>query len=397
MCVEIRQGDIPFERVILISPDPEVRCAVLQAAERRMDMLESRTPDQYPEPAAILAQHPDLCFIEVGTNIERALALIRAASDSSAPVVALSRTADSDLILRSLRCGAVEFFSLPIDSNGLADALARMARRLQGGETRPRPGRIWMIIPAKPNYGATTIACNIAVRVKKLEQRPVLLLDMDPLLGSVAFLLRLRGASSIVDAISGAAHLDRDLWKKLTVEHSGVDILTAPEHPRNDDFDPALVTPLVRFCRDNYAVTVVDSPGPGSPWQIALAKQADELILVTTNELAAIHACHRALLTLEDAGIARSRIRLVVNRYLRENGLSEDAIETGLKLEVFHVLPNDYEAVQAAILEARTVSSGTRLCRALDELCGRFTGFAQVAPKKSWIHSVPQLLKTRRA
>jgi hypothetical protein len=86
-----------------------------------------------------------------------------------------------------------------------------------------------------------------------------------------------------------------------------------------------------------------------------------------------------------------------VNRYLRANGLSEDAIETGLKLEVFHVLPNDYEAVQAAILEARTVSSGTRLCRALDELCGRFTGFAQVAPKKSWIHSVPQLLKTRRA
>lgn len=394
--MDIRKGDIPFERPILISPDPEVRRALLEAAERRIDLLESRTPEQYPEPVAILAQHPDLCFIEVGTNIERALALIRAASDSSVPVIALSRTADSDLILRSLRCGAVEFLSPPIDSHGLVDALARIAR-VQGGETRPRAGRVWMVLPAKPNYGATTVACNIAVRIKRSEPRPVLLLDMDPLLGSVAFLLRLRSTFSIVDAISGAAHLDQDLWKKLTVEHSGVDILTAPEHPRGDDFDPALAAPLLRFCRDNYGVTIIDSPGPASPWQIALAKQADELILVTTNELAAIHACHRTLRTLEDAGVARSRIRLIINRYLRENGLSEDAIETGLKLEVFHVLPNDYEGVQGAILEARTVSSGTRLWRALDELCGRLSGFAQVAPKKSWIQSVPQLLKSRRA
>ncbi len=396
MFVEV-QSDSSFRRVLLISPDPEVRSAILQAAERRIDMLESRTPQEYPEPSAIPGQLLDLCFVEVGTNIERALALIRAASDASVPVIALNRTAESDLILRSLRCGAVEFFSLPIDADGFSEALARIARRTHGGDSRAKTGRIWMIMPAKPNYGATTIACNVAVRVRKLEQRPVALLDMDPLLGSVAFLLRLRSTFSVADAISGASHLDRDLWRKLTVEHAGVDILTAPESPQNDHFDPALAAPLLRFCRDNYAVTVLDSPGPASPWQIALAKEADELILVTTNELAAIHACHRALRTLEDSGIPRSRVRLIANRYLRENGLSEDAIETGLKIGVFHILPNDYEGVQAAILEARTVSSGTRLWRALDQLCARLSGFTQVPPKKSWIHSVPQLLKSRRA
>jgi pilus assembly protein CpaE len=250
-------------------------------------------------------------------------------------------------------------------------------------------------MPAKPNYGGTTVACNLAARIRKLEPRRVLLVDMDTLLGSVAFLLRLRTPFSVTDAIAGSAHLDRDLWKKLIVEHAGMDILVAPENPQPDDFDRNAAAPLLRFFRENYGITIIDSPGPVSPWQLALAAEADELILVTTNELAAIHATQRALRRLETAGIARSRIRLIINRYLRENGLSEDAIETGLKTSIFHILPNDYDSVQQSILEARTVSPASRLSRALDELCQRLTGFTH-APKKSWFQSVPQLLLKKR-
>ena len=117
-----RQEGARFERAVLISPDAEVRRSLLEAAANQLDILESRLPDQYPSPETVLAQRPDLCLIETGTNVERALSLIRAASESAVPVIALNQTADSDLILRSLRCGAVEFFSTPIDSTGFADA-----------------------------------------------------------------------------------------------------------------------------------------------------------------------------------------------------------------------------------------------------------------------------------
>ncbi len=221
----------------------------------------------------------------------------------------------------------------------------------------------------------------------KIEPRRVLLMDMDPLLGSVAFLLRLRTPFSVVDAITGAPHMDCDMWKKLTVEHGGVDILTAPEKPQPDEFECGAVAPLLHFCRETYGITLIDSPGPVSPWQLQLAAESDQLILVTTNELAAIHATQRALQRIENAGIARPKIRLIVNRYMPEKGLSVEAIETGLKIPVFHILPNDYESVQEAILGARTVSSASRLSRALDELCERLTGFTQ-APKKSWIQQI---------
>jgi len=390
--VELPQSQNRFQRAVLISPNAEVRRGVLEAANNRLDIFECRAPDIFPEPDAVLAQRPDICLVDVNANAERALALIRDVSDAEVPVIALSETAESDLILRSLRCGATEFFSLPIDSGAFFEALERISRKGDRRDSKSRPGKVWVIMPAKPNYGSTTVACNLAARIKKLEQRRVLLVDMDPLLGSVAFLLRLRSPFSVIDAISGASHLDRELWKKLTVEHSGIEILSGPEQPQPDDFDCAAAAPLIRFCRENYGVTIIDSPGPVSKWQLALAAEADELVLVTTNELAAIHAAQRALKRLESSGFARSRVRLIINRYQRENGLSEDAIETGLKLDVFQVLPNDYDSVQAAILDARMVAPASRLSRALDELCERLTGFTHT-PKKTWLQSVPLLRK----
>ena len=390
--MELPQTQNRFQRAVLITPNAEVRRGVLEAANNRLDIFECRAPESWPEPDAVLTQRPDICLIDVNANAETALALIRDVSDASVPVIALSETADSDLILRSLRCGATEFFSLPIDSGALFEALERMSRKGERRDSRSRPGKVWVTMPAKPNYGSTTVACNLAARMRKLEQRRVLLVDMDPLLGSVAFLLRLRNPFSVIDAVSGAANLDQELWKKLTVEHSGIDILSGPEQPQPDDFDCAAAAPLIRFCRENYGLTIIDSPGPVSKWQLAVAAEADELILVTTNELAAIHATQRALKRLESSGLARSRVRLIINRYLRENGLSEEAIETGLKLDVFHVLPNDYDSVQAAILDARMVAPASRLSRALDELCERLTGFTQT-PKKTWLQSVPLLRK----
>ena len=152
------------------------------------------------------------------------------------------------------------------------------------------------------------------------------------------------------------------------------------------------------FFAIDYAVSIVDSPGPVSAWQLRLAAEADELLLVTTNELAAIHSTKRALQHLEAAGTPRSRLRLVINRYLKENGLSREAIETGLKLDVFHILPNDYEAVQKAIMEGKAVAPDSRLSRSLDELCERMTGFTR-ASADGWFSGVRQIFgkKTNNA
>jgi pilus assembly protein CpaE len=362
----------------------------MDALSGRVNLLECSGAEGYPDPETVLQQTPDLCLIDVGTNGELGLSLMRALTEAGTPVIALHATNDSDLVLRSLRCGAGEFLFAPIEPEQLWKAVVRFSPKEGSVQPKGRAGKIWTIMPAKPSFGSTTIACNLAVRLKRLEQRRVLLVDMDPLVGSVGFLLKLKSPFSIVDAVADCSHLDRDFWKKVTVPCSGIDVLLGPEKPQLDAFESTAVEPLFQFWRENYSITVIDSPGPGSAWQLALARASDNLLLVTTNELAAVYATQRVLAHLQAAGVPAQNIRLLVNRYQRENGLSEEAIRTALKLEIFQVLPNDYAPVQQAVLDGKTVAPGSRLAHSLDELCGRLTGVSRV-PKKSWISGLPDL------
>jgi Flp pilus assembly CpaE family ATPase len=139
---------------------------------------------------------------------------------------------------------------------------------------------------------------------------------------------------------------------------------------------------------------VLDSPGPLSEWHLALARSADEVLLITTNELAAVHATLRAIQLLEHAGADRSRLRLIVNRYEKDNGLVREAIETALKLDVFWTLPNDYAPVQKSVLDGKVVSSQCRLGESMDDLVQRLTGVTRCPPKR-WPPWLPNLFSRK--
>ena len=47
-------------------------------------------------------------------------------------------------------------------------------------------------MPAKGAAGATTIACNLAYQCKRLGASKILLADLDPLTGTVSFVLKLK-------------------------------------------------------------------------------------------------------------------------------------------------------------------------------------------------------------
>jgi hypothetical protein len=57
--------------------------------------------------------------------------------------------------------------------------------------------------------------------------------------------------------------------------------------------------------------------------------------------------------------VGRWKIRLVVNRYLRDVGLSREVIGTALHTEVFETLPSDYEAVQKALLDGKPIPASS--------------------------------------
>ena len=238
-------------------------------------------------------------------------------------------------------------------------------------------------MPAKGACGATTIACNLAYQWKRLGAKRILLADLDPLTGTLSFLLKIKSVYSFLDALQRAHELDADLWSSMVTQVNGVDVLLAPElmvEGGNDLRDPS---PILDYARHNYDVIVIDAGGVYGEWNLNQARQSSELLLVTTNELPALQAAQRALSYLDTNRIGRWKIRLIVNRYHRDVGLSREVIGTALHTDVYDIVPSDYEAVQKALIEGRMIPSSTAFGKSMTQLADRLGGRSDSAKKGS--------------
>ena len=373
-------------KILVVSPDSTLASALARMLSEHLPYAAVTELREYPTHGALteaLAKLSiNLCFVDVSTHRERALMLLDDLSsiDARLPIVGLHSTNDSDYILRTLRQGAIDGLFQPITSDHFLQVVERLAASHRGPTAAV--GKLVCVMPAKGACGASTLACNLAVHWRKTSQPKLLLADLDPLTGTVGFQLKLKQTYSFMDALSRAGELDEDVWNGLVQQHSGFDVVPSPEQPVHgidEGYEPGS---LLEFVRSLYQVSVIDSSGAYGAFALGVARYADEILLVTTNELPALQATQRALAYLERNQVDSSRVKVIVNRYRPEIGLSCEVIETALHRPVFHQIPSDYESIQRALMEGKSVPTGNPVGRAMSDLAQRLAGTAPEAATK---------------
>jgi pilus assembly protein CpaE len=342
------------------------------------------SPRELPSVLAGGVSH--LVLLDAATDSDQALQLLDELSRMGPhmQVIALLGGNDPDFILRCLRAGATDFLIQPFTSDQVEAAFEKLARVQPATETLGgEPAKIIAVMPAKGACGATTIASNLAFQWKRASGKKVLLVDMDPLTGNLSFLLKVKSVYSFLDALLRASELDADLWGAMVQQVNGVDVLLAPELMLEGSQDLKDPSPILEYARHAYDVVILDTSSVYGDWNLNIARVSNELLLVTTNELPALQAAQRALSYLDTNRIGRWKIRLIVNRYLRDVGLSREVIGTALHTEVFETISSDYEAVQKALLDGKPIPSSTAFGKAIVQLVDRLGGRAERTKKGS--------------
>lgn len=366
-------------KTLLISPNKKLIGELKPLLVQQLPTAQVSELGSYPPKASVgevMTMHrPNLCFLDMMSDQDRAMSLIPEilAVDSNLSIVALLPANDPDFILRVLRRGALEFIQQPFSAEQLQPVVERVAKQANsaGGGS---DAKIYCVMPAKGACGASTIAFNLSYQLRKADSSRVLLADLDPLTGTAAFHLKLKATYSYLDVLSHSHHLDSDLWKSMISTVQGVDVLLSPEHLVQGITDLRDASPILTFARGAYDTITLDTNGVYGEWSLALARLSDEVLLVTTNELPALQATQRALSYLDQNRIDRSKIKLVVNRFNKEVGLSEEVIGTALNMNVFHAAPSDYESVNRALLDGKAIPPTATFGKSMQQLATRLRG-----------------------
>ena len=318
-----------------------------------------------------------LDIAQLSQPLEEAVRGVRAASPDSMLVV-LHTTAEPDTILTAVRAGAHEFLYPPLESN-LRKAVERKSEGRGRVRENVRPsGKVVGFLAAKGGCGATTIACHLAAelgRVSAQRAERSLLADLDLESGIVGFLMKVKSPYSVLDAVQNLHRLDISYWNALvSTDWSGLEILAAPTGymPKEPVAGEAL-RQVLTLVRTNYAWTVVDLGCTLNLATLTILDEIDDIFLVTTLEVPALHQAKHAVQMLMNAGNG-NRLHVILNRTPQRPDVTPEELERILGLPIDTMLPNDYYALYDAFCKGKLLPPGSHLSRQLSAFALRLAG-----------------------
>ncbi|HEX8492660.1 MAG TPA: AAA family ATPase [Pyrinomonadaceae bacterium] len=300
--------------------------------------------------AEIVNLRPNAAIITLGVNSEPALKLIEKLSIEcpATAVISAARDSSPDLILRSMRAGAREFLRLPVSADELKTVLDRTAEFCSVQQDTPKKkGRMIAVFSSKGGCGTSFIATNLAGATRA----STVLVDLNLQAGDLPLFLGIEPKFSIADLVENRARLDDELLARYITPHSSnLSLLAAPKEADSaDDIKPEHVFEALEKLRERYDYVVLDPQHTFDAITLAALDQADDIVLVLTLDIPAIRSAQRALEIFDRLGYARSKVRIIVNRWSKQIDLDLQQVERYLHEKVAGYVTSDYQTAVNSI------------------------------------------------
>jgi pilus assembly protein CpaE len=281
-----------------------------------------------------------------------------------------------------MRAGANEFLHPPLEES-LALALDRVLNSADTDVVPSSRGKIIGFLSAKGGCGSTTLACHIAWELQNQTRKNVLLADLDLTSGLVGFLMKTPSSYSILDAVKNLSRLDESMWKALIVEHRpSLSVIPAPAtYTRWDHPDETQLKQVLQFMRTQHDWIVLDLGRSMNSIASAVLEEIDQLLLVSTLEVVALHGLKSIVHGLFDQG---EKLQLILNRTPKMMDISTQELEKILGRSLYAALPNDYMGLYQSYSSGNLLNSNTRLAQHFGLLAAKIAGVPPIKSKKKF-------------
>lgn len=364
----------------IFSENPERLLVLQQRIEStqlaRVIFAHSGFPAGPTDPAVRRIQdlHADIVLVDVDPQGPRlAMQAIEQihSNSGSASIFAVGTMNDPSVIVAAMRAGAREYLERDAAAESFTDALKRYSIASSKVRSASNRARILVVSNAKGGAGATTVAVNTAIALENSHGRAVLV-DL-ALLGHTALHLNVRPAFGIADALQNLHRMDSSLLQSfLTPCKGGLQLLAGPQQPLQLAPSAGELARLFDLLISNFQYVIVDCSNRTDNLFRMVADLSNAVLLVAQADVVSLWSAARVHSFLEQ-GTGRDRVHLVVNRFKKIPGLSDDDLHRVTNCKLLWKLPNSFHSVAPAIDKGNPIAFNEN-----SELARSFRGLAGV-------------------
>ena len=309
-------------------------------------------PGSAPDQAVRRIQEARAEIVLVDVDPQNALTATRAievihANVADVSVFAVGTLTDPSAIVAAMRAGAREYLERDATTENFADAFRRFAELNAKARASSGRARILAITNAKGGAGATTVAVNTAVALEQSHGRTVLV-DFAQL-GHAALHLDVRPAFGVADALQNLHRMDASLLQSLVTPcKGGLHLLAGSQQPSQFTASAAEIARLFDLLVSHFQYVIVDCSNRNDALFRLIADLSNAVLLVAQTDVVSLWSAAKMRSFLEQ-GTGRDRVRLVLNRFKKIPGFTDDDVHKVTNCKLLWKLPNNFHAVGPAI------------------------------------------------
>jgi pilus assembly protein CpaE len=294
-------------------------------------------------------QHAEVVLVNIDPkNPGRAIRTIELIH-ASTPEVTIFAVGDMNQptnIVSAMRAGARE---------ALIEAFTRFSATLSRAQRSSSRARVFTFLNAKGGAGATTTAVNTAVALQETHGR-VVLVDFAPI-GHAALQLNLRPQFTLIDALQNLHRMDGSLLDGLmTPYRNGLHLLAGAQQPHSSMPTASELARLFDLLVGQYHFVVIDGSGRMDGTMQMICDLSNAVLLVAQTDVVSLWSAGRIHAFLQE-GAGRDRLRIVLNRYKKIPGFSDEDVEKATNCSVLWKVPNNFQVIGPAIDKGSPVAA----------------------------------------
>lgn len=242
------------------------------------------------------------------------------------------------------------------------------------------------VVSPKGGSGKTAVASNLASALSL--RQPTVLIDFDIHSGDIEWAFGVQPTYRLHDIARRIREdASSDVAAMFTMYNDELSLVCCPDsHIAADGVLPSDVTSITTRLTALQRPLVIDTSPGMSDFTLDAIESATNVLLVTTTDVAAVHAARKLLETLDVLGIDRDRLSLVVNCTTSRTGLSVRDVEQRLGYESRLEIPESRHMAAALNVGCPMVEAHPESHIAGDfiDLADQMLGVTSAAPKHFW-------------
>lgn len=268
-------------------------------------------------------------------------------------IIMMSVQEEQDYLRKAMVAGAREYLIKPFSDDELITAInqvydlevERKSSLKQSREQTEEASeeKTISIFSSKGGVGKTLLSTNLAVYLQQSKKGDVVLVDLDLQFGDLDVLLDLTPRITIADAVDELDNLNvQNIDDYLLSYENGLQVLASPLRPEEAEMiNGEQIKKLLSILSEKFNYVIIDTAQSFSEHILAALDNSELILLIAMLDLSTIRNVRLCLEVMEELEYPEENIKLILNRYSKDIGISIEDLEENLNYSVDIKIPSN--------------------------------------------------------